>query len=54
MTEKSVGIILNVMEEFHRMSGLALNKGKTQLLVAGCDDWPVGIMILGVTVVDLC
>ncbi len=34
------------------MSELALNKGKTQLSVAGCDDWPVGIMILGITIVD--
>ncbi len=45
-------MILEVMENFFRVSGLALNKGKTQLLVAGSEDWPVGIMIRGITVVD--
>jgi hypothetical protein len=31
---------------------LALNKGKTQLMVAGCDDWQIGINVHGITVVD--
>jgi exonuclease III len=52
MSERSVGIVIEVMGNFHRMSGLGLNKGKTQLLVAGSDDWPVGINIHGITVVD--
>jgi hypothetical protein len=52
MSERSVEIILGVMEDFYRMSGLALNKGKTQLMVAGCEDWQIGINIHGITVVD--
>ncbi len=52
MSERSVEIILGVMEEFYRMSGLALNKGKTQLMVAGCEEWQIGINIHGITVVD--
>ncbi len=47
-----MGIIIEVMGNFHRMSRLGLNKGKTQLLVAGSGDWPVGINIHGITVVD--
>jgi exonuclease III len=52
MSDRSVGIILRVLENFYRMSGLALNKGKTQLLVAGSEDWPTGINVQGITVVD--
>jgi hypothetical protein len=52
MSERSVEIILGVMEDFYRMSGLALNKGKTQLMVAGCEDWQIGINVHGITVVD--
>ena len=52
MSNESVEVILDVLKEFFRATGLELNEDKTQLMIAGTDRWMVGDVIHGITVVD--
>jgi hypothetical protein len=52
MSDESVETILNVLKDFHRVTGLELNEDKTQLMVVGAERWIVGKIIHGITVVD--
>jgi hypothetical protein len=40
------------MEGYERCTGLGLNKGKTQLMVCGSENWAIGTKIFEITVVD--
>ncbi len=40
------------MEGYERCTGLGLNKGKTQLMVCGSENWATGTKIFEITVVD--
>ncbi len=52
MSENSVEIILRLLREFELVSGLAINIGKTQLMISGSDVWPTGMSIHDIEVVD--
>jgi hypothetical protein len=52
MSENSVSKIIQVLQEFEAVSGLAINIGKTQLMVVGNDDWVVGGRVHGIEIVE--
>jgi hypothetical protein len=39
MEDNAVRLICDVMEGYERCTGLGLNKGKTQLMVCGSENW---------------
>ncbi len=43
---------MDVMRDFYRISGLEVNKSKTQLMVTGCDMVQVGTVINNIEVVE--
>ncbi len=44
--------VMRLLNQFSEMSGLEVNKGKTQLMVGGVDDWQEGQQVCGVTIVN--
>jgi hypothetical protein len=52
MEDNAVRLICDVMEGYERCTGLGLNKGKTQLMVCGSENWAIGTKIFEITVVD--
>jgi len=51
MFEGSLRNIIRTLDGFYGTSGLQLNKNKTQLMVVGCDEYVIGEMIDGITIV---
>jgi len=49
---ESMGVIMETMQNFYNISGLELNKSKTQLMVTGNDVVQVGTVIENIEVVD--
>jgi hypothetical protein len=52
MSNNSVRIILDVLLNYYRATGLEVNTNKTQLMVVGTDQWIIGETIHGIAVVD--
>jgi hypothetical protein len=52
MGEDEVRQILKMLKDFEMVSGLEINIGKTQLMVAGCDKWRAGMKVMGIEIVD--
>ncbi len=52
MGDGVVRIICDIMEGYERCTGLGLNKGKTQLMVCGSDNWVIGTKVSEITVVE--
>jgi len=52
MDPESMVIIMEVMECFRLVSGLELNKGKTQSMVVGGENYVIGAEIAGIVVVE--
>jgi hypothetical protein len=52
MHARGLNLIIRILEGFEEVTGLALNKGKTQLMVVGGEGWGVGTEIEGISVVD--
>ncbi len=52
MDDGVVRIICDIMEEYERCTGLGLNKGKTQLMICGSDNWAIGTRVSEITVVE--
>jgi hypothetical protein len=52
MQDNSVNIILDVMENFYRVSGLQLNRNKTQLMITGRDLQIENNLVGGIEVVE--
>jgi hypothetical protein len=52
MGEDGVRQILKLLKDFEKVSGLEINIGKTQLMVAGCDEWRVGMRVMEIEIVD--
>ncbi len=52
MSEIKVREILVLMEMFNRTTGLEINTEKTQLMIAGFEQWGVGLFIQGIHVVS--
>jgi hypothetical protein len=48
----AMNTIMGVMQEFYLISGLEVNKSKTQLMVTGCDMIQVGMVINNIEVVE--
>ncbi len=51
MSEGAMGQILDILEDYHRCTGLRINKEKTQLMVVGGECWAVGERVKGIEVV---
>jgi hypothetical protein len=49
---ESMGVIMNTMQDFYNISGLELNKSKTQLMITGSEEVQVGTVIKNIEVVD--
>jgi hypothetical protein len=52
MHARGLNLIIGILEGFEQVTGLSLNKGKTQLMVVGGEGWGVGSEIEGISVVD--
>ncbi len=52
MSEINVREILAMLEMFYRTTGLEINTEKTQLMIAGSEQWRVGLYIQGIRVVS--
>jgi len=52
MSPDAVLLVKNVLEQFKLVSGLSLNVGKTQLMVAGCDEYVIGSKVHDIEVVE--
>jgi hypothetical protein len=52
MTREAVGTVMRLLNQFSEMTGLEVNKEKTQLMVGGVDDWQEGHQVCGVTIVN--
>ncbi len=52
MSEINVREILTMLERFFRTTGLEINTEKTQLMIAGSEQWRVGLLIQGIRVVS--
>jgi hypothetical protein len=48
----AMDVIMDVMRDFYRISGLEVNKSKTQLMVTGCDMVQAGTVIDNIEVVE--
>jgi hypothetical protein len=51
MSERGVGCIIAMLDDFATVTGLEINKEKTQLMVTGSDEWLVGQRICGIKIV---
>jgi hypothetical protein len=51
LTEGSLGVILNILTEFEALSGLSINKNKTQLMACGTERYAEGEELLGIKIV---
>jgi hypothetical protein len=51
MSDEGVGVILELLKEFESVSGLAINIGKTQLMISGSEQWGIGTKIHDVVIV---
>jgi hypothetical protein len=52
MSNGTVELILWILNNFTMVSGLEVNTDKTQLMIVGTENWPVGNQIGGITIVD--
>jgi hypothetical protein len=52
MSEHGVHCIVSVLAEFTAVTGLEINKDKTQLMVAGSDNWQIGQRIDDIVIVN--
>jgi hypothetical protein len=52
MSNGTVELILRILNNFTMVSGLEVNTDKTQLMIVGTENWPVGNQIGGITIVD--
>jgi hypothetical protein len=52
MSEHGVHCIVSVLAEFTAVTGLEINKDKTQLMVAGSDNWQIGQRIDDIVIVQ--
>ena len=52
MSEENLNKVLGILYEFEQVSGLSINKNKTQLMTCGNDVIAVGTVILDITVVN--
>jgi hypothetical protein len=52
MSNNSVRIILDVLSNYFRATGLEVNTNKTQLMVVGTNQWATGENVHGIAVVD--
>ncbi len=48
MSERGVECIIKMLDDFATVTGLEINKEKTQLMVTGSDEWLVGQRICGI------
>ncbi len=51
MSERGVECIIKMLDDFATITGLEINKEKTQLMVTGSDEWMVGQRICGIITV---
>jgi hypothetical protein len=52
MNGETVDMVMMLLSRFTSLTVLEVNTKKTQLMVAGTEDWPVGQRVCGVTIVD--
>jgi hypothetical protein len=52
MSDNSVRVILEVLENFYRTTGLEVNTEKTQLMITGTNEWGIGRAVHGIMVVE--
>jgi hypothetical protein len=52
MSEHGVNCIVLVLAEFATVTGLEINKNKTQLMVVGSDNWQIGRRIDDIVIVN--
>jgi hypothetical protein len=52
MSNRTVELVLQLLNDFTLVSGLEVNTDKTQLMVVGSEAWPVGDQIGGITIVN--
>ena len=52
LSVENVNAIMKVLTDFEAVSGLSINKRKTQLMACGGDTWGIGTDISGITIVE--
>jgi len=52
MSEHNLNMVLGILNNFEQVSGLSINKNKTQLMICGNDLTAVGTIISDITVVN--
>jgi hypothetical protein len=52
MANGNVKVILDMLDNFYKVTGLEVNTSKTQLMIAGSDNWVTGQTVHGIVIVE--